>query len=136
MNSSSYVGPSSVAAKYESDDRLDTCCIMKPPLHVMFRPGVYTNNNPSNTILVTFSTSRFWVCGFTNHVDLSNLHQAIKPKAEIKRKIADLYNIPQKCQVHICTHVPFLHPCAIFAPMCQAFKIQPKLHNSADQGIC
>ena len=30
---------------------------------------------------------------------------------------------------------PYLHPCAIFAPMCDAFQIQPELHNSADQGI-
>ena len=30
---------------------------------------------------------------------------------------------------------PYLHPCAICAPMCQAFKMQPKLHNSADRGI-
>ena len=30
---------------------------------------------------------------------------------------------------------PCLHPCAIFAPMWHAFKIQPKLHNSADHGI-
>ena len=38
MNSSNYAGPSSVAAKYESDDRLETCCIMKPPIHVTFSP--------------------------------------------------------------------------------------------------
>ena len=36
------------------------------------RPEVYTNNNPSNTILLTFSTARFWACGLTNHADLSS----------------------------------------------------------------
>ena len=30
---------------------------------------------------------------------------------------------------------PCLHSCAIFAPMCHAFKMQPNLHNSADRGI-
>ena len=30
---------------------------------------------------------------------------------------------------------PCLHLCAIFAPMCQAFKMQPQLCNSADRSI-
>ena len=30
---------------------------------------------------------------------------------------------------------PCLHPCAIFALMCQAFKMQLRLHNSVDQGF-
>ena len=66
-NHLSYAGPSSIATKYESDDHLETCSIMKAPLHVTFSPGVFTNNNPSNTILVTI---RFW------GLELS-LHQSI-----------------------------------------------------------
>ena len=71
-----------------------------------FRPENYSNSNPSSMILVTFSTAHFWVCGFTNHADLSNLHQAGKPEPGAKRTIADLCNVPQKCQVHVCTYVP------------------------------
>ena len=70
-----------------------------------FCPGVFTNNTPSNTILVTFSTSCFWVCWFTDHADLSNLHQAIPYTTEVKGS-AELCNVPRKCQVHVCAHVP------------------------------
>ena len=92
-----------------------------------FCPEVFTNNNPSNTILVTFSTARFWVCGFTNHADLSNLHQAVPYMTEVKGLLtrACTPKMPSPC----------LHPCAIIAPMCHAFKMQPELHNSAYHSI-
>ena len=70
-----------------------------------FRPGVFTNKNPSNTILVTYSTSCFWVFGFTNHAGLrgnwSNLTIPKMPKPRVQPNAAP----PRKCQVHVCTQV-------------------------------
>ena len=42
-----YARPSSVAVIDESDKRPETWCILKPPIHVTFSPGVYTNNKPA-----------------------------------------------------------------------------------------
>ena len=71
-----------------------------------FRPEVFTNNNPSNTILVTYSTARFWVCGFTNHAGLSN-YCTLDDQTRSRSKRATFRTaLPRKCQVHICTHVP------------------------------
>ena len=41
----------------------------------------------------------------------------------------------QPVRLHPKMPSPCLHTCAIFAPMCRAFKMHPKLHNSADYGI-
>ena len=49
-NPLSYARPSSIAAKYESDDRLETCCIMKPPLHVTFSPWSFYKQQPQQYI--------------------------------------------------------------------------------------
>ena len=116
--SSNYTRLSSVASKYDSDEHLGTCCIWDRPYMLRFRPEVFTNNNPSNTILVTYSTARFWVCGFTNHADLRDklvksgdlLHdwgQRTRPNAALSPKMPS----------------PYLHPCA------NAFKMQPELHH-------
>ena len=40
---------------------------------------------------------------------------AIKPETEAKRTIAESADVPWKCR-------------SMFAPMCHAFKVQPKLH--------
>ena len=45
-NPLSYARLSSVAAKYEYDDRLETCCIMKPTLHVTFSPWSLYKQQP------------------------------------------------------------------------------------------
>ena len=91
------------------------------------RPEVFTNNNPSNTILVTYSTARFWVCGFTNHADLSNLHQAVPYMTEVKGLL--IYAMyPENAKSMF---APMCHICT----MCHAFKMQPELHNSVAQGI-
>ena len=60
MNSScSYARPPNVTAIYESDGRLETCCILKPPIPVTFSPcwSLYKHQT-SNTILRTCSTKR------------------------------------------------------------------------------
>ena len=74
------------------------------------RPEVFTNNNPSNTILVTYSTARFWVCGFTNHADLKGnwSNPTIPYMTEVKGSA--------KCSPSPKMPSPCLHPSAIFAP--------------------
>ena len=41
--------------------------------------------------------------------------------------------LPQKCQVHICTQVPCFQNAARASQYAALHKMQPKLHNSADQ---
>ena len=73
------------------------------------RPEVFTNNNPSNTILVTYSTARFWVCGFTNHADLRGnwSNPTIPYITEVKGSA--------KCSPPPENAKSMLHPSAIFA---------------------
>ena len=88
-----------------------------------FRPGVFTDNYPSNTILVTYSTSHFWLCGFTNHADLrSNWSKPTIPYMTETKGSAKCSPPPESSK-------------SMFASICHVIKMQPKLHNSVDQGI-
>ena len=45
------------------------------------------------------------------------------PITEVKGS-ADSCNVPRKCQVHVCTHVPYLHPCAKLSKCSRSYTIQ------------
>ena len=86
--------------------------------------GGFTNNNPSNMILVTFSTARVWVCGFTSHVDLSSYCLSDNQAWGLSQAgdFLKLCRCTPKISIHFCTHVP-------------CFLNAATLHNSVDRGI-
>ena len=42
----------------------------------------------------------------------------------IRKVGVQLGTAPPKCQVHLCPHVPYLHPCAKFSKCSQSYTIQ------------
>ena len=73
------------------------------------RPGGFTNNNPVNMMLVTFSTACFWDCVFTNHAHLRSNWSNLTIPYMIEAKGSAKCSPPPTWtfQVHVCTHVPY-----------------------------